>query len=208
MRCLAGWFVLPLATSCGRVGVELAPNYGDGNADGYCQVHNTPSTCTSGMEMACKPSAPLSSSDATADGVDDDCDGQTDEDACVPRIDTYSFRSAVYAFSPPTGCTKATVKLWGGAGATGSDDGGVWGVGVTGGAGGAGGCAQSVLTVDATSMIQLYVGQGGQGCAAGTTSNASYKGGAGGASNGQAGSPGADGIRHGWRRRKWRRQSR
>ena len=160
---------------------------------GYCQAHNTPSTCAAGVESACRPSAPLSASDATADGIDDDCDGQIDEDVCVSRTDTYSFRPAGYSFSAPGGCTKATVKLWGGAGATGSDDGGAWGAGVTGGAGGAGGFAQSVLTLGARSVIDLYVGQGGRGCAAGTTSNASYKGGAGGASNGQAGSPGADG---------------
>ncbi|MDB4985234.1 MAG: putative lipoprotein [Myxococcaceae bacterium] len=160
---------------------------------GYCKAHNTPSKCASGVETLCKPSAPLSANDATADGIDDDCDGMVDEDACVPRTDTYSFRAAVYSLIPPTGCTKATVKLWGGAGSTGSDDTGSWGPGVTGGQGGAGGYAESVLTVSNSSTIQLYVGQGAQGCAAGTTSNASYKGGAGGASNGQAGSAGADG---------------
>lgn len=160
---------------------------------GACRSSSVPSSCTAGVETLCKPSAPLSSDDATANGIDDDCDGQIDEDVCVPRTDSYTFRPAVYAFAPPAGCTRATVTLWGGAGATGSDDGGAWGAGVTGGAGGAGGFAQTVLTISASSMIQLYVGQGGRGCAAGTTSNASYKGGAGGASNGQAGSPGADG---------------
>ena len=160
---------------------------------GYCRTNNTPSSCTAGLETLCRPAAPLSANDATADGVDDDCDGVVDEDACVPRTDTYAFRAAAYAFLPPVGCTRATVKLWGGGGATGNDDGGAWGASITGGAGGAGGYATSVLTVSSASMIQIYVGQGGQGCVATSTGNATYRGGAGGASNGGAGAAGADG---------------
>ncbi|MDB4976991.1 MAG: symbB, partial [Myxococcaceae bacterium] len=160
---------------------------------GYCRTNNTPSKCRAGVQTLCAPAAPRAPNDVTPDGVDDDCDGQVDEDACVPRTDTYAYRAAVYAFTPPAGCTKATVKLWGGAGASGSNDGGSWGVGITGGQGGAGGFAQTVLTVGASSMLQLYVGQGGQGCGAASTSFATYRGGAGGNGNGTDGSAGANG---------------
>ncbi|MDB4987980.1 MAG: symbB, partial [Myxococcaceae bacterium] len=47
---------------------------------GYCQTDNTPSSCSSAVETECKPGAPLGSSDALCDGVDDDCDGKVDED--------------------------------------------------------------------------------------------------------------------------------
>jgi hypothetical protein len=47
---------------------------------GYCRQHNTPSSCAAGLETACQAGLPLSSSDATCDGVDDDCDGVADED--------------------------------------------------------------------------------------------------------------------------------
>ncbi|MGD8863246.1 MAG: hypothetical protein PVI30_24750, partial [Myxococcales bacterium] len=47
---------------------------------GYCRTNNTPSTCVGGVETACVAGAPLSSDDATCDGIDDDCDASADED--------------------------------------------------------------------------------------------------------------------------------
>jgi len=47
---------------------------------GYCRTTNQPSSCLRGVETACLPGAPLGPSDVTCDGVDDDCDGLSDED--------------------------------------------------------------------------------------------------------------------------------
>ena len=48
---------------------------------GYCLTNNTPSVCVDGQETACQPGAPNSADDpCPADGIDDDCDGLTDED--------------------------------------------------------------------------------------------------------------------------------
>jgi hypothetical protein len=47
---------------------------------GYCRLHNTPSRCANGTEIACSPAAPRSAGDSSCDGVDDDCDGNVDED--------------------------------------------------------------------------------------------------------------------------------
>lgn len=38
------------------------------------------SACEAGVEQACEPSAPSTADDLSCDGVDDDCDGNTDED--------------------------------------------------------------------------------------------------------------------------------
>jgi hypothetical protein len=46
---------------------------------GHCRSSNTPSSCADGVETACVPGAPLGSDDATCDGVDDDCDENSDE---------------------------------------------------------------------------------------------------------------------------------
>lgn len=47
---------------------------------GYCREHNRASTCQLGVETLCVASDPLTPTDATCDGVDDDCDGRVDED--------------------------------------------------------------------------------------------------------------------------------
>ncbi|MBM4370529.1 MAG: hypothetical protein FJ098_02695, partial [Deltaproteobacteria bacterium] len=47
---------------------------------GVCQLANTPSSCVDGFETPCQPGAPAAAADLTCDGLDDDCDGVTDED--------------------------------------------------------------------------------------------------------------------------------
>ncbi|MET0286250.1 MAG: MopE-related protein, partial [Polyangiales bacterium] len=47
---------------------------------GYCRTNNTPSSCLMGVETMCVPGTQLTASDATCNGIDDDCDGQIDED--------------------------------------------------------------------------------------------------------------------------------
>jgi hypothetical protein len=58
---------------------------------GYCQAHNTPSTCVNGRITACIPGAPLSGDDQTPDGVDDNCNGTSDEDKPLCAAHTESF---------------------------------------------------------------------------------------------------------------------
>jgi hypothetical protein len=48
---------------------------------GACLAGNSPSTCVGGTETACRPGLPAAT-DATCNGVDDDCDGATDQGAC------------------------------------------------------------------------------------------------------------------------------
>jgi hypothetical protein len=164
---------------------------------GYCRTTSTPARCTGGVVTACTPGAPRASSDTTLDGVDDDCDGQTDEDVCVPRTDTY--RAGSFMFSPPPGCTTVSVKLWGGGGTSGDAQAGFWGLAVVGGQGGAGGYAESSFTLSTSAMLQLYVGAGARACPnAGAGAIAAHNGGAGGSSMpAQNGSAGADGSRTG-----------
>ncbi len=47
---------------------------------GYCRTTNVPSRCIDGEEKECLKGPKLSETDATCDGIDDDCDGQVDED--------------------------------------------------------------------------------------------------------------------------------
>ena len=52
---------------------------------GYCQTHNIPSACSpEGVQTHCQPGDPLSESDTTCDGVDEDCSGEPDEDVSPP----------------------------------------------------------------------------------------------------------------------------
>jgi predicted small lipoprotein YifL len=164
---------------------------------GYCRTTSVPSSCAGGVETACQPGAPRASNDGTADGVDDDCDGQIDEDACIARTETYGPGAHTLA---QVGCRSVTVKLWGGGGASGSGDAGNWGLLITGGTGGPGGYSEATLTVNSSTVLRLDVGGGGQGCGntPGTNPTPAYNGGAG--ANGgsaRAGSAGADGSQAG-----------
>jgi len=47
---------------------------------GVCKLGNTPSSCVDGEETLCQPGQPIGEEDAVCDGLDDDCDGATDED--------------------------------------------------------------------------------------------------------------------------------
>jgi hypothetical protein len=62
----------------GKAGATYVPD--DSCGVGYCRSHNRASTCVNGSETQCKAGEPLRGSDATCDGIDDDCDGQVDED--------------------------------------------------------------------------------------------------------------------------------
>jgi hypothetical protein len=163
---------------------------------GYCKAHNTPSSCAAGVETACKPSPPRASDDTTKDGVDDDCDGSVDEDACPNTTVTYS-TVGLTNITVPKGCTQATVRVWGAGGASGSGGGGYYG-NVTGGRGGPGGFAQRAFTVSTSTPIALRIGQGGQNCGtAGTNVNAIYSGGAGSTTLNGNGTAGKDGTEAG-----------
>ena len=133
--------------------------------------------------------------DAGNDAGASDAGNDAAVDVCVPT--TRTFGAGTYTVSAPPGCTSVTVKLWGGGGASGNAQAGYW-LNVTGGSGGPGGYVSSVLTVDASSMLQLYVGGGGKNCPSpGTGGVATVSGGAGGASRAQTGTRGADGSRTG-----------
>jgi hypothetical protein len=169
----------------GSADEDYVPNASCGQ--GYCRTTNTPSRCTAGVETACQPGSPRANDDATADGVDDDCDGQIDEDACTPRTETFGAGTRTLN---PLGCRTLTVRLWGGGGAAGSNDGGEWGLSITGGHGGAGGYATQVVTLNTGASVELRVGIGGKGCAAGTGADTTYRGGQGGTNQGDDGDNG------------------
>src|SRR5690606_36464227 len=63
---------------------------------GYCLDTNAPSRCVGGVDQACSPGTKLSDDDASADGVDDDCDGQVDEDACFQRTEAFNYNTSAH----------------------------------------------------------------------------------------------------------------
>jgi Putative metal-binding motif len=63
---------------CPGTGAPYTPDQSCGV--GFCRSNNVASTCTAGVEQSCSAAAPLSLSDVTCDGIDDDCDGQVDDD--------------------------------------------------------------------------------------------------------------------------------
>jgi hypothetical protein len=106
--CVAGTPLSSSDSTCDDVDDDC-----DGTADedwasdascgvGYCHDHNTPSTCIAGQFFACTPSAPLAATDATCDGVDDDCNGTADEDYLV---DASCGLGYCRAHNTPSSCT-------------------------------------------------------------------------------------------------------
>ena len=152
-------------------------------------------TCSGGSTRnSCVAKLPSTTTDdafAPGNGIDDDCDGRTDED--VPACDTTprTFEAGSYPnIAVPGNCKTVQVKLWGGGGAAGEN---VGAFSTAGGSGGPGGYVTATPLVKGT--IALYVGgaAGSSGCsAAGTNAgSASFNGGAGGTG---AGDVGADGV--------------
>ncbi|WP_415064362.1 Ig-like domain-containing protein [Bdellovibrio sp.] len=87
---------------------------------------------------------------------------------CIAGSMTYTYTGTMQTFTMPAGCTKATIKAWGGGGAGSSQ------FNSYGSYGGGGGFAQGTLNV--TSGEQLYVFVGGSGVVNGA---GGYNGGAG-----------------------------
>ncbi|HEX5660385.1 MAG TPA: MopE-related protein, partial [Polyangiales bacterium] len=164
---------------------------------GVCQRSGVINCVAGQLQNTCVAGAPNSANDGPpANGLDDDCDGQVDEDACVDRTPrTYSVGS--YAnIAVPAGCLTASVRLWGGGGGAGDQT----SVGATGtpGRGGSGGYVEGAVAI--SGALNLYVGNGGAGCGSGGTNPgaSTYNGGAGGpggiGGSARAGSNGQDGV--------------
>ncbi|MGM0577006.1 MAG: putative metal-binding motif-containing protein [Myxococcota bacterium] len=54
---------------------------------GVCQTNNTPSSCVGGIETDCQPGSPTGD-DSACNGLDDNCDGSTDENYVQTRCDS------------------------------------------------------------------------------------------------------------------------
>jgi hypothetical protein len=196
--CVAGAPTATRDTTCNNVDDDC-----DGQRDedfaltssscgvGYCAATGQ-ITCVSGATRdSCTPRAPRTSTDdafSPGNGVDDNCNGRVDED--VPACDTTprTFEVGSHTVAVPGNCKSLTVRLWGGAGASGQNA----GISGGGGNGGAGGYASATSLVSGT--ISLYVGNGGaSGCNnAGTNpGSGSYDGGSGGSGSGANGSDGS-----------------
>ena len=151
-------------------------------------------TCAGGSTrnscMAKQPSTTTDDAFAPGNGIDDDCDGRTDED--VPPCDTTprTFEAGSYPnVAVPGNCKTVLVKLWGGGGAGGEN---VGAFSISGGSGGPGGYVTATPLVKGT--IALFVGgAAASGCGAGGTSvgDPSFNGGAGGTGAGKAGADGS-----------------
>jgi hypothetical protein len=156
---------------------------------GACESSGTIS-CSSGSEVdSCVPGTPAAKDGPPSNGIDEDCDGNVDEDACVAPPRTFG-PGAYPNITVPVECGHVTVQLWGGGGASGGKS-VQWSSG-SGGRAGAGGYASSLLAV--AGPLTLYVGNGGaNGCNAGGTNagSVSYAGGSGGTG---IGNPGGDTV--------------
>jgi len=158
---------------------------------GVCQAAGA-LQCVSGEEIDdCVPGSPNSTEDGPlANGLDDDCDGEVDEDFVACDTAPRSFLAGEHlALEVPVNCTQVTVRLWGGAGAGGDLEGVLF---QPGGRGGAGGYAETAFAVSGT--LDLYVGSGASaGCnlAGGVTGPVMASGGTG---NSGAGADGGDGL--------------
>lgn len=148
--------------------------------------------CVSGSEVDdCVPGSPASALDGpVANAADDDCDGQIDEDAVGCDTTPRSFLPGEYvALEVPPNCSQASVRLWGGAGASGEQEGVLF---QPGGRGGAGGYVETAFAVGGT--LALYVGSGAaSGCnlAGSVTGPVAASGGSG---NFGPGANGGDGL--------------
>ena len=76
---------------------------------GYCQLHNSPSTCVGSTETACVPAEPQEGPDDQCNYIDDDCDGETDEDADPPCATGTPVTGATVAFLPTLGTASGIV---------------------------------------------------------------------------------------------------
>jgi hypothetical protein len=160
---------------------------------GVCQRSGVINCVGGSLQNTCVPGAPSASNDGPpANGLDDDCDGQIDEDSCVPGPPRV-YSAGVYRNIPvPVDCLTANVRLWGGGGGAGG-----WpSLSSTGtpGRGGSGGYSEGAVAI--TSSLNLMVGNGGAGCGAGGTNAGAftYNGGAGSAGTfGSTGTNGQDG---------------
>lgn len=160
---------------------------------GACRASGMLSCVGGQLRDSCTAGAAAATDGPTKNGIDDDCDGAVDEEACSGS--TLSFGPGRHAgLSVPQHCGRARVQLWGGGGGAGDQT----EVGSTGspGRGGAGGFAQQDVLL--SGALELFVGNGGSGgCANGSGGTnagaASYNGGAGGQTSAD-GSPGGDGM--------------
>jgi hypothetical protein len=153
-----------------------------------CVGGKTQNTCVAGTTSVTTDGPP-------ANGLDDDCDGQVDEDACVDHTPRTFSVGTYNNIAVPAGCLTANVRLWGGGGGSGDET----SVGGTGnpGRGGSGGYVAAAVAIPTTQTLNLYVGNGGAGCGSGGTNagSSSYNGGAGAASGvTKAGTDGQDGV--------------
>jgi len=73
----------------------------DGCGVGWCRTNNLPSVCVDGIEIQCQPGEP-GEDETTCNGVDDDCDGATDEDF---PVDGSCGVGACLLFNTPSACT-------------------------------------------------------------------------------------------------------
>jgi hypothetical protein len=184
-------------TTCNRVDEDCDGRFDEAyvSAATSCGVGACASTgnmtCVNGAtQNSCVPKTRQTTvDDATSPGnnIDDDCDGKVDEDLPACDITPKTYEAGAHSVVVPGDCSNVSVRLWGGAGASGQT------VSMAvGGTGGPGGYATATALVMGT--INLYVGNGGSsGCNVGgvNAGSATYNGGSGGATEGANGGDGS-----------------